>query len=202
MNLQMKLNQEWLVNKLNKRTIRKLNNNLHRDFGYFFSSLVIVYSLSGLALNHVNDWNPDFVIQKDTISIPSKFTYENISDENITSLSKIVGHNEFKLYDSPTTDQVKIYYEDASFHIDFSRMLGFYEGVTKRILFYEVNVLHRNSLAEWKWFSDIFAVALIFINVTGLFILKGKNGIFGRGKWFIAAGFLPPLIALIIFSIK
>ena len=41
---------------------------------------------------------------------------------------------------------------------------------------------------------------LIIINVTGLFILKGKNGIKGRGKWFIAAGFIPPILALILFS--
>ncbi|MBK7106233.1 MAG: PepSY-associated TM helix domain-containing protein [Ignavibacteriae bacterium] len=181
--------------------MRKLNNDLHRDLGYFFSALVIVYSLSGLALNHVDDWNQDFIIQKDTLKIPAEYKFENISNNNIVELSRLVNHSKYKLYDSPTSDQVKIYYEDASFHIDFSRMLGFYEAVTKRFLFYEVNVLHRNSLKEWKWFSDIFAIALIFINVTGLFILKGKNGINGRGKWFIAAGFFPPIIALIIFTL-
>ncbi|MBK8944005.1 MAG: PepSY-associated TM helix domain-containing protein [Ignavibacteriae bacterium] len=187
---------------MNFRNLRKLNNDLHRDLGYFFSTLIIVYSLSGLALNHVDDWNPDFVIQKDTISIPAKYNFENISDQNIIELSKLINQNDFKLYDSPTTNQIKIYYEDASFHIDFSRRLGLYEVITKRILFYEVNVLHRNSLKEWKWFSDIFAVALILINITGLFILKGKNGFLGRGKWFLAAGFLPPIIAIIIFTIN
>lgn len=187
---------------MNKKEIRKLNNVLHRDLGYFFSVLIIVYSLSGLALNHVNDWNPDFVIQKDTLNIPTHYGYENINDTNITRLSKMVGQESFKLYDSPTNDQVKIYYEDASFHIDFSRHLGFYESVTKRLVFYEVNVLHRNSLKGWKWFSDVFAVMLIIINITGIFVLKGKKGLGGRGKWFIAAGLVPPVIAIIIFSIN
>jgi hypothetical protein len=39
---------------------------------------------------------------------------------------------------------------------------------------------------------------LIVINITGLFILKGKHGIGRRGKWLILAGFMPPLIAIII----
>ncbi|MFZ1288671.1 MAG: PepSY-associated TM helix domain-containing protein [Melioribacteraceae bacterium] len=186
---------------MNFRNIRKLNNDLHRDLGYFFSTLVIVYSLSGLTLNHVDDWNPDFVIQKDTLAIPSKYNFENISDKNISQLSQLVNQENYKLYDSPTKDQIKIYYEDASFHLDFSRMLGFYEAVTKRFLFYEVNVLHRNSLKEWKWFSDIFVVALILINITGLFILKGKNGISGRGKWLIFFGLIPPIFALVLFSV-
>lgn len=48
--------------------------------------------------------------------------------------------------------------------------------------------------------SDIFAAMLILINITGLFILEGKHGIAGRGKWLIAAGFVPPLIAIIIHA--
>lgn len=187
---------------MNNRKIKKLNNVLHRDLGYFFSSLIIVYALSGLALNHIDDWNPDFIIQKDTLSIPDEYDISNINKETVEQLSAMVGETDYKLYDSPTPDQIKIYYEDASFHIDFTRRLGFYEAVTKRPLFYEVNVLHRNSLKQWKWFSDVFAIALILINITGLFVLKGKSGLTGRGKWFILAGFLPPVLALIIFSLK
>ena len=45
----------------------------HRDLGYFFSSLIIIYCISGLALNHVDDWNPDFIIQKKTIQLPKVY---------------------------------------------------------------------------------------------------------------------------------
>jgi hypothetical protein len=58
--------------------------------------------------------------------------------------------------------------------------------------------LHRNSIKGWKWASDVFAVMLILISITGLFILKGKKGLTGRGKWLIAAGALPPLIVLLL----
>lgn len=185
---------------LKKKNIRKLNNTLHRDLGYFFTVLIILYSISGIALNHIDDWNPDFIIEKDTLSIPTSFNIDNLSDSEILDICSLVGQSSYKLHDSPTHDRVKIYFEDASLNIDFSKHLGYYEVISKRMLFYEVNVLHRNSLKIWKWFSDIFALMLIIISITGLFVLKGKNGIKGRGKWFILAGILPPLIAIIIFS--
>jgi hypothetical protein len=104
------------------------------------------------------------------------------------------------VFDFPTNDQVKIYYKDASFHIYLDEKKGIYERVSKRHLFYEADVIHRNSLKGWKWISDIFAISLIVLTVTGLFVLKGKHGITGRGKWLIAAGFFPPLIAIIIYA--
>ena len=53
--------------------IRRLNIATHRDLGYFFSSLIITYCLSGLALNHINEWNPDFIIEKQKIEIDPAF---------------------------------------------------------------------------------------------------------------------------------
>ncbi|HML96029.1 MAG TPA: PepSY-associated TM helix domain-containing protein [Thermodesulfobacteriota bacterium] len=70
-----------------------------------------------------------------------------------------------------------------------------------RTSYTHANVLHRNSAKGWRWASDVFAVMLITINVTGLFILKGRYGITGRGKWLIGFGVLPPLIALIVYEI-
>lgn len=180
------------------KNIRSLNIAAHRDFGYFFSSLIIVYCLSGLALNHVDEWNPDFIITHENVKISGNYSAKTISKNEIEKLGELVGESKYKVYDSPTPDQVKIYYDNASLHVNFTSKTAVYEKVSRRPLFYQVNVLHRNSLRGWKWVSDIFAIMLIAINITGLFILKGKYGLKGRGKWLIAAGFLPPLIALII----
>ena len=45
-----------------KMKIRKLLRVLHRDFGYFIVGMTIVYSLSGIFLNHRYDFNPDYKI--------------------------------------------------------------------------------------------------------------------------------------------
>jgi len=180
---------------------RRLNMVTHRDVGYFFSSLIIVYCLSGIALNHVNDWNPDFIIQKETIKIDGTYTTLELTSEVINGFGKQVGEDKFKVFDAPTHDKVKIYYDNASLLINFSEGTGVYEKVIRRPVFFHSNILHRNSLKGWKWASDVFALMLILISITGLFILKGKNGFSGRGKWLMAAGGFPPLIALILYEV-
>jgi len=173
---------------------------MHRDFGYFFSSLIVIYCLSGIALNHVDDWNPDFIITKDSVSVQKTYTMTEVTHDVILDFSKQVGETDYKVFDFPTKNQVKIYYDNASLHLNLSTGKGIYENVSRRPVFYEANVIHRNSLKGWKWAADVFAVMLIAINITGLFILKGKYGLSGRGKWLIAAGAIPPIAAILLME--
>lgn len=181
-----------------EKKIRKWNIATHRDLGYFFSGLITIYCLSGLALNHITDWNPDFIIERKAVHIGDGYKNKTITGESIAAFGRLVGESRYRVYDAPTPDQLKIYYEDASLHINFSTGEAVYETITRRPLFYHVDVLHRNSIQWWKWVSDIFAVMLIVISVSGLFILKGKKGFSGRGKWLFAAGFIPPIVAIVI----
>jgi uncharacterized protein len=181
--------------------INKLIVILHRDIGYFFSGLILAYCISGLALNHIDDWNPDFIIQKEKIILPKSYLENEFTPEQIVKISSFVGENSYKVFDFPIHDQLKIYYDNATLHIDLSKKTGLYEKISRRPIFYSTNILHRNSVKGWKWISDIFALMLILINLTGLLILKGKLGLTGRGKWFIAAGFIPPAVAIILFSV-
>jgi len=45
----------------------------------------------------------------------------------------------------------------------------------------------------WTWVADVYAFLLLFMAVTGMFVLKGRQGLAGRGKWFILAGLVVPL---------
>ncbi|MDL5047981.1 PepSY-associated TM helix domain-containing protein [Oscillatoria amoena NRMC-F 0135] len=184
------------------RKLRHLNIVTHRDLGYFFSSLIIIYCISGIALNHVDDWNPDFIIEKNEIQIPSHYLSEALTPDLITLFGKLAGEEMFKVYDIPSENRVKIYYDNASLFIDLTTGKGLYEKIKRRPVFYHSNVLHRNSLKGWKWVSDVFGGFLIVISITGLFVLKGKNGVTGRGKWFMAAGLLLPVVALILHELS
>lgn len=42
---------------------RRWNNIIHRDLGYLCAGLTIVYVVSGIAVNQVRDWNPNFKIE-------------------------------------------------------------------------------------------------------------------------------------------
>jgi hypothetical protein len=181
--------------------VRRWSRILHRDFGYFLTAFVISYCLSGLALNHKDEWNPDFVIKKREITLDRVYADTEVDDEMARSLSARVGEVEHRVIDVPTAGQVKIYYDNAFLHLYLDERRGAYEKVTRRPVFYEVNVLHRNSLKAWRWFSDAFSVLLVLVNMTGLLILKGRHGLSTRGKWLIAAGLLPPAVALVAFGL-
>lgn len=184
---------QWNVKK-----IRQLNLATHRDLGYFFSFLILIYCISGIALNHADDWNPDFILKKVTVHFKRSYTKVEIGEKQVRYFGKLVGEEQHKVYDFPTNDQVKIYYNNASLHVYLDQKKAIYEQVAKRPMFYQTNVIHRNSLNGWKWASDIFAILLITVTVTGIFIAKGKYGISRRGKWLIAAGTLPPIAAIVI----
>lgn len=186
------------MRKSSGESLRKINNILHRDFGYFFASLIIAYSLSGIALNHIDDWNPDFIISKEEITLENRYQRHEITHDLIKKFSSLVGETSYRLYDFPSSRQVKIYYKDATLMINLENGSGTYEKISRRPLFYQVNVLHRNTVKWWKWISDLFAVTLIIITITGIMMLRGSKGFSGRGKWLIGAGLVPPLIAIAV----
>ena len=43
---------------------RKFNIIIHRDLGYLCFGLTILYVISGVAVNHIHDWNPTYEIEK------------------------------------------------------------------------------------------------------------------------------------------
>ena len=43
---------------------------LHRDIGYLAVGFTIIYALSGLAVNHLADWDPNFVNLQRTHRLP------------------------------------------------------------------------------------------------------------------------------------
>jgi hypothetical protein len=42
---------------------------IHRDLGYLCFGLTIIYVISGVAVNHIQDWNPNYVIERQTDTI-------------------------------------------------------------------------------------------------------------------------------------
>ena len=83
--------------------------------------------------------------------------------------------------------------------VDLETGNGTIEKIKRRPIFHAVNYLHYNPGKWWTLFSDVFAGALILIAITGLFILKGKNGITRRGAILTIVGIVIPIIYLILF---
>ncbi len=180
--------------------IRKLLRILHRDLGYFIVGMTIVYGLSGIILNHRHDFNPDYQI------IYSDINWGKIEKGDLTEsviidfLAKIDREVQFKKYYFTNEGQLKIFISNGQIIVDPSNGKGYMEYLKKRPLFFEINILHRaTTVVAWKWVSDIMAAILIFVAVSGLFLLKGKRGLLRWGWWLTIAGFVVPLFFMILY---
>lgn len=180
--------------------LSKLNRITHRDLGYLITGLTIIYSISGIALNHKHDWNPNYIIENTEFTTDINFTRESINKEIARNLiKKLPGDLKYKTYYFPTGNIFTVFIEGGSVKINTATGKGTIERISKRPLFYQINFLHYNPGRWWKYFSDVFCIALILVAITGLFLVKGKNGITRRGAILTAAGILLPLIFLFIY---
>ena len=158
----------------------------------------IIYGISGIALNHINDWNPNYIIQHEEINLNRELKKENTDKQTVLSILEETGEEKnYKKYFFPADNTLKIFLKGGSMVIDLETGKGTLEKIRRRPLFYEVNFLHYNPGKLWTWFSDIFSGALVLLAITGLFILRGKNGITGRGAWLTIAGLIVPILFLL-----
>jgi uncharacterized protein len=178
--------------------LRRFLRKWHRDIGYFFIGLTVIFSISGIAVNHIDDWNPNYSIQRINYVLDPVV---NESDDQLAQrLIKTLNIKEnFKtlIWDNP--NEVKLFFSnDITVMYNLDSGIAVKELVHARFLLRDFNTLHLNHLkGYWVWISDIFAVALIFLALSALFMVKGKNGFWGRGGILTALGVILPIIFLI-----
>lgn len=178
---------------------RKWNRVIHRDFGYFFTGITIIYALSGIALNHIRDWNPNYIIQIKEFELDKSYSKTDLTESDIIRILEQNGEKEtYKKHYFPANDRLKVFINGGSVYINLNSGKGLIEKIRRRPVFHQVNFLHYNPIRWWTWFSDIFCGALIIIAITGLLIIRGKNGIKGRAWWMTALGLIIPIAALFI----
>ena len=98
-------------------TWRKINRILHRDLGYFFFGMTIIYALSGIALNHIDDWNPSYIIETDQIELEELPADASGIDQQ--SARRIAGEfgeeDHYKNYYFPEPQSLKIFINRCKF---------------------------------------------------------------------------------------
>ncbi|MBE0637596.1 MAG: PepSY-associated TM helix domain-containing protein [Bacteroidales bacterium] len=178
---------------------RKWNRATHRDLGYFFVAMCIIYGLSGIAINHIGDWNPSYVYINKTIEIGHPIAPKLTKQEVKDLLEKVGEADSYKHHMMANEETLKVFLHGGSALIDINTGEGQIEKVMRRPIFHAVNFLHYNPKKWWVWFSDAFAIGMIVLAITGLFILKGKNGITRRGAVITIAGIIIPVIFLLLY---
>lgn len=178
---------------------RKYNRAIHRDLGYFFFAMTIIYGLSGIAVNHIGDWNPNYVVSHEIVEFNGPVSKNISKQEVIEMLEKYDEGDNYKKHFFPNNNILKVFLNGGSALINVHSGHGEIEKISRRPIFHAVNYLHYNPKKWWTWFSDAFAIAMVLLAVTGLFIIRGKNGITRRGAWVTAAGIIIPTIFILLY---
>ncbi|MEM9103889.1 MAG: PepSY-associated TM helix domain-containing protein [Pseudomonadota bacterium] len=178
----------------------KLNRSLHRDVGYFSIGLTIVFAISGLALNHIRDFNPNYQVTR--IEKPVQIDVE-LKDELIIKnlLKNFDLKRAVKASYWESKHVFKLFFDEGhtlTFHSGQQKAL--FEMIEARPILPHFNRLHLNEAKHgWIVFSDIYAICLLYLAISALFMVRGKHRALGRRRgWLIALGALVPTLYIFI----
>lgn len=167
--------------------------------------LVLLYAVSGIAVNHVDDWNPSYATSTESVSVgpvPASRTPAELEADLVQRLSLDPAEVEGRHRSGADEFTVFLGHGGAA-KVKLSTGEGTVTRRAPRPGIFQANVLHLNHLkGVWTVVADVFSVALILLALTGLFMLPGATGLAGRGKWFLAAGALVPVGFLVHYYMR
>ncbi len=190
-----------IKNKLVTRNrFRRYCRTVHSHLSFFFMGVILIYAVSGITMNHLKDFNPKYYITVNNYTVKERFPPSHKFNKNeIIQLLKEVGEQDnYIKHFYPNNSTMKVFLKSGSSYIlDTQTGNVAYEGIKKRPVFYQL-FLHYNPGTWWTYFSDLSAVCLILICISGILMNKGKRGLFGIGGIELLAGILIPVLALIL----
>ncbi|MEZ5073159.1 MAG: peptidase, partial [Bacteroidales bacterium] len=71
----------------------KWNRWIHRDLGYLFFGMSLVYGVSGIALNHgvARHWDPGIVTRSEELVFPGELNREEFNREMLEQILDLTG---------------------------------------------------------------------------------------------------------------
>lgn len=182
--------------------IRKWSRAVHRDLSFFFAGVIIIYAVSGICLNHKRDFNTNYSLKRYDIVLDGHFPMKAADTDReclLSFVSQLPERESYTRHSATGETGVKIFFKGgSSLDIDLADGTAVYEKLRKRPVLGAFSRLHYNPSRWWTWFSDIFAVSLVLITVTGIIMLKGPKGLWGRGGIELIAGIIIPLLFIFI----
>jgi hypothetical protein len=167
---------------------------LHRDVGYLALGLTIVYALSGLAVNHIADWDPNFHQIDRTHQLPLPLPVDE-RQAAIRVLAELgdgaPAEDVYRVSDS----ELEIIADNQTFHVNTQTGQVRQEGQQPRLVIRAANWLHLNrGKKAWTYIADGYALFLLFLAVSGLFMLPGGKGLISRRGLLVSLGALIPIL--------
>ena len=179
--------------------MKKINfRNLHRDLGYFYIGLIVSFAFSGLLMNHREVWHPE-KYTTETKAIDVKLSSESeINEKFAEDLGKQLGIDDKLRRHKVKKGEFKISFENHDVEIDMKTGKGEITTFIKTPIISQTMKLHKNNSNWWIYYSDIFALSLITIALTGTIMIEGGKFCWKNRGWKLAvAGLVVPLLILL-----
>ncbi len=170
---------------------------LHRDIGYFAIGLTLIYAFSGLAVNHIADWDPNFRQFEKTHALGAPLAGGD-AEVSKSVLAKLGITAEPRDVYRASEAELEIVFDQRTLHVNTASGVVREEGQSARPFLRLANWLHLNrGKKAWTYVADAYAIFLLFLAISGLFMIPGRKGILGRGAVIALSGALLPAIYVI-----
>jgi len=182
------------------KKFRKVCRWLHRELSFVAVGLTVAYAISGVAVNHIDSWNPNYelVTEEFFISPVPPGTTEEVT---AAVLARLALDRPLKNTWRATPEHLRVILEGETFEVDLPSGRVLHSTFGERPFLYEVNFLHLNhGKGIWTWIADVFALVLTILALTGIFLVTGRRGLSGRGGIMLALGILLPVAYLILVT--
>lgn len=173
---------------------RRVLRASHRDLGYLAVGLTLTYAVSGIAVNHVADWDPSFESFERTYQLETPLPADDAAIAQQALAAAGVATAPEDVYRASDTRVDITVSEEHAVHVQTDTGVVVSSGRTGRPILRGINWLHLNrGKAAWTAFSDAFAAMLILLALSGMFMIKGRKGLVGRGAVLVTLGLLVPI---------
>jgi hypothetical protein len=176
-----------------KKRWRAYLRSIHRDFGYLAIGFTVIYAVSGIAQNHIEDWGDvSFVATERTFTIPAipDTTPDIVAVKTVADAAGIgipVAHTRI-------SDEIRLEYANGDKVTAIGREVTV-QTRARRAFIGLANWLHTaRHKKSWKYISDAYAVLLLYLAISGIFMIKGHLGLKWRGTILISSGIAVPIL--------
>lgn len=166
---------------------------IHRDFGYLAIGFTVIYAVSGIAQNHIEDWGDvSYKAAERTVQIAPLTDAEPTA----AAVARVVAAARLGEPTSITRagDELRLEYKTGE------KVTAIEGTVTiqtreRRAFIGVANWLHKaRGKKAWKYIADVYALFLLYLAISGIFMIKGKLGFKWRGATLISAGVAVPVL--------
>ena len=135
----------------------------------FFAGLTVIYAISGIAVKHIEDWNPNYVIRTDTVQVG-----ELPAGDNATLAAAVL--ERMGIGEEPESvvrmapDQLKVFLDQRKLFLDFGAKEIRLHQLSHFFSFVLVQVVHDNCRLKQRG------------SAVGNGLLNGRHCVFRGGS--------------------